>query len=161
VTKPPKFAPRSALVRYIHPIHRMRHGRVSDAAFRPNPDEAYLSVNSLEIETLKEIVSFYGRTFIDADVIASQHTVSTWNIAAQAAGVSVRRDDVRIWAFTLRGEPHQAYSHRPNTRMGSMSHCGVETIQAMDNLMQSKFAHRLSKHKTHRPRFSTRDRARR
>lgn len=58
----PTFSARAQLVRYVDDANRLRGNRPAVATFLPdppssNPDSDHLSVNSLEIESMKQIAS--------------------------------------------------------------------------------------------------------
>jgi hypothetical protein len=61
---PPKFPKNSELVRYIDELHRLGKSRPAAAAYLPDPpsdtpSRDYLSVNSLELESLPTIADYH------------------------------------------------------------------------------------------------------
>jgi len=74
----------------------MKGGRVSSAAFMRNPGDEYLSVNSVEIESLQEIAAHYRRDFQKDNqkaAIASRKILA-YNRGALIAGISVAKGNV-------------------------------------------------------------------
>jgi len=62
--KTPKFAARSELVRYVSELNRHKGNRTAVATFLPDPPSEtpqtdYLSVNSLEVESMKVIAAYH------------------------------------------------------------------------------------------------------
>ena len=62
--KVPTFSAKSKLVRYVNEINRLSGNRPAVATFLPDPPSAnpandHLSVNSLEVETMKEIAAYH------------------------------------------------------------------------------------------------------
>jgi len=142
----PSFAARYELARYVPPGYRRRVGRISSAAFLRNPGDTYLSVNSLEVESLSGIAKHYKSIFQQGQgsVAVACRKIMVYNRAALAAGVFVTRDfQSKIWLFLHHGSNLPAYRHRPSHL--SKSHCGVEfTISFAEELAEKKFARRLA-----------------
>lgn len=142
----PTFAAKHELARYIHPIYRKTGGRVSSGAFLRNPGETYLSVNSVETESLDRIAAYYGAHLQQGagNVVAACHKVFGFNSSASIAGVRVTRQvKTGEWVFLHNGANIPAYRHRPTPI--SASHCGVEFVIAFtDLLVEKKFARRMA-----------------
>ena len=148
--KTPTFKLNRELARYVD-IDELQGGRVSSSAFIPNPGEDYLSVNSIEVESLNDIATYYCNVFkngIGAVAIACRK-VSEYNEAA-------KKSDVRIifsraeckWKCNLNDNYHDAYKHRPTEK--SYSHSGVEYLgNTLNYLTIKKIARRLSGNKPH------------
>ncbi len=134
------------MARYVSPVYRRSGGRISSAAFLRNPGDTYLSVNSLEVESLPEIAKYYKATFQQSkgSVAVACRKIMVYNRAALVAGVLVTRDfQSKIWQFLYQGSNLPAYRHRPSHL--SKSHCGVEfTISFGEELAEKKFARRLA-----------------
>jgi len=150
----PSFATRSELARYVDPDELKRGGRVSSGAFLPNPDDDYLSVNSLEVESLQTIAAYYQRQFKAGvgEVAAICCKVWAYNDAARRACISIKFNRTESkWTYDAGWGPADAYKHRPQTRTPmSYSHCGVEYINAKaDELIVKKIARRLSRQRPH------------
>jgi len=116
------------------------------AAFVPNPGESYLSVNSIEIESLPDIAAYYGSQFKDGlGLIAIVcRKVSDYNSAARNAGIRISFCNVECkWKYYSSEGLKDAYKHRPISK--SRSHCGVEYLgRDTDDLTIRKIARRLS-----------------
>lgn len=141
----PTFASNSELARRVDEVNLGRGGRVSSAAFLPSVGETYLSVNSVESESIQKIAEFYRNHFQGGvgRVTVSCLKVSDYNAAAKRAGVSLGYDKAaRRWVFIHDGGPVEAYRHRPNHL--STSHCGVETVRGMSGDSPNRFARRLA-----------------
>jgi len=148
----PKFSADSKLVRYIDPDEIKRKGRISSAAFMPNPGETHLSVNSMETESLAEIADYYRHAFADGDKVdAAERTVADFNKAATKAGLNICYDQVKQrWEWHEEtAHATEAYKHRPVPARpplpASPSHCGVEFIQSkLDEITLRKIAEFLT-----------------
>jgi hypothetical protein len=150
----PAFSERSVLVRYIHEDQRFKKNRPALAAFVASPGEAYLSVNSLEVETVQQIAAYYLARFRTSNPVAlTQHKIATYNDAARKAGVAVTHVS-GSWRFTdAAGQVQVAYQQHivPSTPtlLGSRSHSGFECVRAMNELNARKAARRLASKKYH------------
>lgn len=152
----PKFAARAQLVRYIPEIDRLSGNRPAVAAFLPAPPSAsaaddYLSVNSLEVESLKDIATYHRwRQGNVGKAALCVHKVHDYNDAGKKSGVQISYDHpLSRWRF--RGSSpalEDAYRYRPvlkyDNPYGSPSHCGVEFTRALRDHAAAKFARRLS-----------------
>ena len=141
----PKFPKSSRLCRHIEDEDRARNGRVSPSAFRRRPSESYLSVNSTEIETVKQIAAYYAahRQGGRRPVLISDPKVSDYNNAAAQAGVSLSFDSSNgAWVFSASGAKKAAYALHRNAN--SPSHCGVEFVSIFDEFQDYKFAGHIS-----------------
>lgn len=159
----PEFASKTRLVRYIDEDQRESRRLPAPAAFMPNPDEQlaspkqHLSVNSLSIESMKEICDYYHATFEPNSVAVSVHTVEQYRAAGKKAGISTKWNSVALsFEFTdFDGIARPAFQHRPVRRArplpSSESHCGVEVIRSMTDLTVRAFARRLCKARFHVP----------
>lgn len=150
----PTFAERSELVRYVHPIHRLRGNRPAVATFLEPPSQEpkpYLSVNSLQVESLQDIAAYHRAIWQDnkGRVALSSHKVSHYTDAGRKCGIQISYDhDTFTWSFRGDGANfEEAYKHHPVLRSGrprSPSHCGVEFIRALKNRNdQDKFARQM------------------
>ncbi len=150
----PSFSARSELGRYVDPDELKRGGRVSSVAFLPNPDDDYLSVNSLEVDPPRTIAAYYRKLFKGniGEVAVACRKVSAYNGAARSAGISISFSRTENkWTYNTGQGSADAYKHRPQTRVpNSYSHCGVEYINAKaDELVMRKIARRLSGKRPH------------
>jgi hypothetical protein len=60
IRQPVSFTDRTELVRYIDVDQRLNGNRPAPVAFLANPGQSHLSVNSLAIESMKEIATYYA-----------------------------------------------------------------------------------------------------
>jgi hypothetical protein len=150
---PPTFSERSVLVRYIDEDQRFKTGRPAPAAFMANPGEKYLSVNSLEVESLQDIAAYYRVRFTPSAVAVTQHKVTSYNDAARKGSVALTRVG-GMWHFTDgAGTAQLAYEQHPVPARGgfpaSPSHSGFECVRVMNELNARKAARHLAKGKFH------------
>lgn len=141
----PTFGAKKILTRYVDEANLGKQSRISSSAFMPNSGEQYLSVNSLEIESLGQIADYY-RTRISSrpgEVAVSCLTVMEYNRACEAGGVTIvyNKSEGR-WTFKRDGATAPTYRFRP-THI-SKSHAGVEPVCMMDSLSAHKFARNLA-----------------
>ena len=141
----PTFGAKKILARYVDEANLGKQSRISSSAFMPNPGEQYLSVNSLEIESLGQVADYY-RTRISSrpgTVAISCLTIMEYNRACEAGGVTIvfNKSEGR-WIFQRDGATTPTYRFRP-THI-SKSHSGVEPVCMMDSLSAGKFARNLA-----------------
>ena len=151
--KRPSFLQKSELARYVDPDEIKDGGRVSSAAFMPLPEDAHLSVNSLELESLADIARYYrsnSKLYSGTGAVAvACRKVIEYNNAASHAGIGVRRGGTGKWEFDGPSGKQEAYKHRPILHVSS-SHCGVEFIRADSNeKLMKKIARRLAGRRPH------------
>jgi hypothetical protein len=140
----PLFKANSELARYVPSHYLMKGGRVSSAAFLRNPGEDYLSVNSVEIESLPQIAEHYRRDLQkdDKKVALASVKILTYNQGALKAGISVFKNN-QLWVFSSQQSLSPAYLFR-KTHL-SASHCGIEFIRAFPSeLAEKKFAWKVA-----------------
>jgi len=159
----PSFSQKSELIRYVDEANRLSNNRPAVATFLPDPPSAepwndHLSVNSLEVEDLKQIAAYHRWKWQDDNgaVALCIHKVHDYTDAGRKAGVDISYDKANaIWQFLdstqKRGE---AYKHRPvkahgSPPHGSPSHCGVEFSREIKEHEAAKFARRLCRNKFH------------
>jgi hypothetical protein len=157
----PKFAKKKELARWVREEDRLGGNRPAVSAFidppSSEPDKEHLSVNSLEVETLRQIADYYRNAFQGGvgPVSICTRTVEDYTEAGKKANIQIAYDrSAETWQFTGRSRvPEPAYKHRPVQKradgLSSPSHCGVEFIRMMDEHAKSKFARRLSDQKFH------------
>jgi hypothetical protein len=154
----PKFRKNSELVRYIDEIYRLSDRRPAAAAYLPDPPsdaphKQYMSVNSLEVETLQVIADYHRiRAQNNVGKVAlCAHTVGRYNMVAGNCGVSIRRDyDSESWKFQDRNGLQDAYKHHiRHDVLKSYSHCGVEFVRALKTHNEAKFARRMADRRFH------------
>ena len=147
----PTFVARSELARYVDPDELKKGGRVSPAAFVPNPSDNHLSVNSLEIETPQDIATYYRNRFQNGNgkVAIACRKISDYNTAASHAGIIIKFNKLDgKWEYYTGGSPKEAYKHR-HTHV-SYSHCGVEFLKGDTVYLTIKeIARRLSGKRPH------------
>jgi hypothetical protein len=120
---------------------------------------SFLSVNSTEVEALKDIANYHRLNWQDGreKVALAEHKVFDYTDAAKKAGVGIWYNQAsNIWEFVdFNSKAAQAYRHRPvppntSNSLGSKSHCGVEFVRVFDQYRSTQFARRLaSKGKFH------------
>ena len=149
-----KFTQNVRLTRWIDPLYRKRRNRASTAAFRLDrgpPRETFLSVNSLEIERIKDITEYYRDTLQKDgnEVAVCIHKVAEYNSTGRFTGlpISYNRSSL-LWEYPSSNVLKPAYRHRPvpkkRGRKSSSSHSGVEFIEALDDIAERKFARRMA-----------------
>lgn len=149
----PKFTERSELSRFVEEAERLRNNRPSTSAFLPDPDEEYLSVNSLEIESTLEIAEYYRAVLQknNQPVAMCIHKVARFNDAGRKAECQITwsRQNGRYEYQTPNGTQEAAYRQRPVPRHGSRraspSHSGVEFVEVLDELRLKRFAREMAK----------------
>jgi hypothetical protein len=120
--KVPTFAARSALVRYVDEVNRLSGNRPAVATFLPDPPSAnpandHLSVNSLEVETMKKIAGYHRWKWQGGagKVALCVHKVHEYNEAGKKCGIPIMYDwQSSKWQFwSSAGKQEDAYKHRP------------------------------------------------
>jgi hypothetical protein len=159
--KRPQFALSKELVRYVPVANRLKNNRPAVVSFldppSSDPDREYLSVNSLEIESLAAIADYYRSMWQNShgDVSVCSLKVFDFNEAGKKSGVDLQFDRTTAkWHFGASGGIRQdAYKPHPRLASGapqSTSHCGVEFIRALkDDYHKLKFARRLAAKRFH------------
>lgn len=158
--KLPAFALRRELARYVSEGDRLRGNRTAIAAFLDpppiDPAKEYLSVNSLEVETLAQIADYYRLRFQNGagDVAICSIKVFDFNEAGKKCGVDLQYDRSNSsWNFVGRGLKREgAYKYRPvlsSKDHQSESHCGVEFVRVLDTYNKGKLARRLGGRRFH------------
>jgi hypothetical protein len=160
----PLFSEAHELVRYVQKKHRLGGNRTAVAAYLelglPSDERSkeHLSVNSLEVESLRQIAGYCQERFQKGtgDVALSSTKVRAFTSAGKKFGVDLTYDAAKsVWHFVGKnGSQEEAYRHRPVRdpyveRLNSPSHCGVEFVRAMDDYAKTKFARRLGGKKYH------------
>lgn len=138
----PTFDAKSSLVRYIHPdFRRPSSNRIKTGAFQKGDGESHLSVNSLEVETLKQVAQIYAAQFENGQrpVAISSPKVEQYNEAATAVGLKITyNENTKSWEFSGALE---AYKHRE--KINNKSHCGVEYVRSFSEQQDFNFAVRM------------------
>jgi hypothetical protein len=157
----PRFAERSELVRYISEENRLSKERPAAAAFLPDPPSAtpkkdYLSVNSLEVESIAEIASYHRAKWQrnEGKVALAAHKVSHYTDTARKCGIAINYDrQSGSWYFQDGNSQELAYKHHPvlgSERLQSPSHCGIEFSRGLKGENdKAKFARRLAGQRFH------------
>ena len=104
--KQPTFAANRELARWVPDVQLGKNGRISSAAYIPADGEKYLSVNSVELESLAEIAKYCKDNLQrdSAPVAISCLKITEYTRAASAGGVLVNYDaKKRQWLFDDRG----------------------------------------------------------
>jgi hypothetical protein len=146
------------LARYV--FEEARSGnRVSPAAFLPDPPDhtrkrSYLSVNSLEVESLKAIADYHRRIWQNnsGKVALAAHKVFHYREAGRQSGVTIEFNrEEQYYVFQEKnGQTSRAFECIPRTDFyKSPSHCGVHFVRALAEHQVGKFARRMSGGKFH------------
>ncbi len=147
----PRFRERSVLVRYIDPEFRGRNNRPKPPAYQISEDEEYLSVNSLELATVRQIAQVYADKFEAGQrpVALAGPRVALYNSNGIQSGVGITFNDERVcWEFNEGGVPRDAYKH--HRRRNNPSHCGVEFVRVFSDHESFKFAVRMARVATYK-----------
>lgn len=147
--KSPEFDERSQLTRYVHESEKLRSGRIGTGVFAPNPGDKYLSVNSLEIDSIPQIADYYRSTFkCKSKVNMVNKRVHEFLEAAEKASLPIFVSEDGLCEFDGPRGRSPAFKHRP-TKL-SQSHCGVEFIsEEIDPMIVKKIARRLRGSRPH------------
>lgn len=131
-------------------VNRLKGNRTANAAFLDpptgDPTKEYLSVNSLEVETIRKIADYYQNRFQrgTGDVAVCSTKVFEFNEAGKKCGVDLQYDHSQsLWHFGRPGGKREdAYTHRKPLRSSSdhksESHCGVEFVRALDTYARDR-----------------------
>lgn len=153
MNKTPVFKANSELARRIDSDEIKNGGRVSSAAFLPNPGASHLSVNSLEIETLDSIANYYSQVFSESEVFICTRKVIEFKYSTRHTTIRIFYDrQNKKWKFEYQNQISEAFKHRPRNTPPpkSISHCGIEFINDFVNYKDiKKIARRLSGKKPH------------
>jgi hypothetical protein len=132
---------------------------VSPAAFLPDPPDptrkrSYLSVNSLEIESLQAIADYHRQIWQNnsGKVALAAHKVFHYREAGRQSGVTIEYDrEEKHYVFReTSGQMSRAFESIPRTDFfKSSSHSGVHFVRALAEHQVSKFARRMSGGKFH------------
>ncbi len=148
----PTFSETSELARYILPEWRKRRrNRPAPAAYQRKDNEKYLSVNSTEVETIKQIARTYATKFESGTrpVAIACPKIASYNEAAEKVGIAVSFNGTTSeWEFQEGGKPAVAYRHRRSE--GNKSHCGVEFVRVFDDRSDFCFAVRVARSATYK-----------
>lgn len=149
--KKPTFKATSVLARYIYPEFRHANGRPATGAYQRKVNEDHLSVNSTEVETIKQIAQTYAEIFESSfrPVAVAAPIVADYNESAKKVGVTISQNSTsNDWKFQDTDELSVAYRHRG--REGNRSHCGVEFVRAFSDIQDFKFAVRIKQTATYK-----------
>ncbi len=147
----PTFKEISVLTRYIHPEFRGKNNRPKPSAYQRSHSERYLSVNSLEIHSLKQVAAIYADIFENENrpVALTQPSVSDYNGVAGQVGVIINYNaSAGYWEFHESDILTPAYLH--HARVRNESHCGVEFVRVFDDFQEFRFAGRMARSKTYK-----------
>ena len=141
----PKFRASDKLARYIHPEFRRANGnRPKLGAYLKSENEKYLSVNSLEIETINQVADTYAKKFETGQrpVAIAAPTVSDYNDAAHVADIEITFNSTKkIWEYNYQGS-RAAYKHYRADN--NISHCGVEYVEKFNKYQNFKYSRRMA-----------------
>ena len=85
------FAERTELIRYIDVDQRLNGNRPASVAFMLNPGEDHLSINSLSVEPMQAIVTYYSLLFRPnrGPIAITKHKLASYNDAARKGGIAL------------------------------------------------------------------------
>ena len=149
----PTFRKASKLARYIENEFQNLRNRPAVAAYQKKYGETYLSVNSIEVETVRQIAQFYADTIKKGPrpVAIASPTVADYNSAASDVGIMLQfNKQNNCWEFTNYGTRELAYQHRPRKNNENKSHCGIEYVRIFNDQMDFRFATRMANAATYR-----------
>ncbi|NQU63591.1 MAG: hypothetical protein HQ517_04820 [SAR324 cluster bacterium] len=159
MTAKPEFIAKSELARYVDKDEYMKGGRVTSGAFLPNPGDDYLSVNSLEIESINDIANYFSKVFGESTVKICTRKVSEYNNSTSGTAIHIIYDRrQKKWIFQVNSLPKEAFEHRPRYTPPpkSISHCGVEFINSsVEYSVLKQISRRLGGKKPHIHRIKT------
>lgn len=145
----PTFGAKTKLARYIDPdFRRPQKKHPKRGAYQRKLGETYLSVNSTEVESIKQIAQIYANQFEQGSrrVGIASPTVDKYNAAAKAVGINlIYHSAKQVWEF---GSSKAAYTHRSFKK--NKSHCGVEYVEIFEDYQDHRFAVRMSKAATYK-----------
>jgi hypothetical protein len=151
----PSFSERSTLVRYVSEENRLKGKRPAVATFLPDPpsdtpEKDYLSVNSLEVESITTIAIYHRQKWQsdNGKVALTVHKVFEYSNAGKKCGVNLNYNRAAAqWKFRHGAKEEDAYKHHPvigsHLPLNSKSHSGVEFVRAMNEYSADKFARRM------------------
>ncbi len=150
----PSFAAKSELTRQVDEVQRARGNRPAPDVFVANPGDSHLSVHSLEMAPLSEILDIYSKRQDHRPVVTyCVKQVLEYNLAAKnTAGAVTKNAITGAWEFSQNGRPKPAYLHRGAYE--DDPHCGVEYVRVLDE-HALQVARRLAQKKYHEHRPST------
>ena len=114
---------------------------------------SHLSVNSTEVESLKEIADFHRRNWQEGrgKAALTVHKIFDYCDSARKSNVPITLNGASgIWEFAdYDSKTAPAFRYRPvkptsKNSLGSKSHCGVEFVRAFDEYRSTQFARRLA-----------------
>lgn len=148
----PEFQVSDELCRYVEPGYR-HPNRIQTGAFKLRPDEASLSVNSLEVDDLGAVAEIFAHNIERGPrpVAVAIRTVDDFNQAAVNAGVAVTFDNsANAFVFNKSGSLLPAYKFTPKKKqvdppkLENGSHCDVDLVSGMDAYQEHRFAVRMA-----------------
>ena len=149
----PTFKESSHLARYIGKEFRNLGNRPAAGAYQKKEGETYLSVNSTEVETARQIAQFYSDTIEKGPrpIAIASPIVSDYNRAASDSGIMLKFDEQKkYWEFYNHGAYEPAYRHRPGKNKENKSHCGIEFVRILSDRMDFQFAVRMARAATYK-----------
>lgn len=152
--KVPTFADTKRLTRYIKVEDRKDDRRVKPTAFMLDEQDADgLSINSLEVQTEKQIAQIYSSKF-QSDlggvhrVAISTHRVADYIEAVELIPTAVTRsEDGSRLLYTRGGAADDAFLHNP--KAGNNSHCLMRCTRSLSRNAELRFAKKMA----YKPRF--------
>lgn len=141
------FSLQTTLFRYIRKEYRRRNRVVFVEAFVEEQGSP-LSVNSLTVESRRDIARYYANAFEDSRpsrVAVSSAKLSKYNKAGEKAGMTIRYEGVsRQWIFfDRRGKSVAAYTLTNHDK--SPSHAHVQFVRNFNETDAKKFAREMAR----------------
>jgi hypothetical protein len=144
----PTFKSNLELARYIDEDHRRGDHAIPAAFLLDAKDrassETYLSVNSLEVSSMKDIVDVHRRRVgRHVDIAICCNKVNQYIQAGRRNGATINPATVHRWVFQGSAGWEAAFRHREILPHNS-SHCGVEFVRILDEDKERRFARRMA-----------------
>ena len=145
--KTPTLARGQKLARSIHPDDCGKKNRPKPSAYQRS-NETYLSVNSLEVQTKKQVAQIYSERWFGGErpVAMTVLTTDIYCEAGRAVGCPIELDeDSRLWSFGGPDGREAAFKHRPKHGATPVdpSHSGVEFVCTFNDYQDFQFSMRL------------------
>ncbi len=147
----PDFSNGKKLARYVRKEWRQSNGRPVPLAFRKISPSDRLSVNTLSLETERQIAGAYAGKWENGTrpVAMTVCNIEKYVDAANAVGVEITEVTVQMnWSFHSSGGTQLAFSHTPKDWSKSHSECNFTA--SFTEFQDFKFAGRMAAGTTYR-----------
>lgn len=137
------FSANKKLARHIE--KSTKNGRPAPAEFRRASSKDRLSVNSLTVQTEKQIAACYALKWHSGKrpVRVATTNVQTYVENAGAVGIEMTASpEDRNWSFQAQGKELPGFAH--TKKDWSISHCECNFTEYFSEYQDFKFAHRMA-----------------